>query len=569
MSSVELLRQEPATVPLRPPAVAMDLARMGSAFQTRLSFMRRLIRRMHREGWRIEATRFDLDQEGYGTVVYQAITPRRRYSLIGFSQYLDPEQRTDRVIAEAWDATFTLFDGVPSDGDIERLRDETPKQEAGRYSARELVLSRANKSLRLFELVTGSLAQGRQPDPKALAEVGYLMRTTAVYGNGKFGMADRARYADRPELAAPFEAEMLTVYLIRCFTHDLIEHLARVRNPAKAVPLAPALRRFLGIGNATGLGMAPFLVSHPQLIHRWYQARERALARVRALPQASEDEVAAFTTVFARARRHVGEWRVDDACQSERIARLRQDLETLSGWLAQEPSPWRRARPWDELYRRAEGQLSLEGQEILVSLLLEPHGELVDDLAEGLEIDEEEPLDAAMPLAELRRLLEEHYDWALALDFGSEAEDRYFWYYSQDKVEPRRGLRREEPGAEKEMPLAVARDVAALQRDLVAAPATETLASFLLRQAQHRHTVRRVQLCRRYPYAEIRHNLIAADCRPIDILRSKLAYFGASKFDPKSDLWTRITLYQGAPLPEELARSDADDWCFPVMPEGM
>ena len=37
------------------------------------------------------------------------------------------------------------------------------------------------------------------------------------------------------------------------------------------------------------------------------------------------------------------------------------------------------------------------------------------------------------------------------------------------------------------------------------------------------------------------------------------------KFDPKSDLWTRITMYQGAPLPVDLGRPDADDWCFPTL----
>ena len=41
--------------------------------------------------------------------------------------------------------------------------------------------------------------------------------------------------------------------------------------------------------------------------------------------------------------------------------------------------------------------------------------------------------------------------------------------------------------------------------------------------------------------------LIGRDCRPIDMLRFKLAFFGASKFDPRSDRWTRINLFQGAP----------------------
>ncbi|MEC8372444.1 MAG: hypothetical protein VXZ99_16710, partial [Pseudomonadota bacterium] len=78
-----------------------------------------------------------------------------------------------------------------------------------------------------------------------------------------------------------------------------------------------------------------------------------------------------------------------------------------------------------------------------------------------------------------------------------------------------------------------------------------------------RDTVRRVQNAEAHPYSELRENLIGTNCRPIDILRAKLAYFGASRFDPKSDLWTRITMYQGAPLPTEL--SEDRDWCFPVL----
>ena len=94
----------------------------------------------------------------------------------------------------------------------------------------------------------------------------------------------------------------------------------------------------------------------------------------------------------------------------------------------------------------------------------------------------------------------------------------------------------------------------------------EIVAVFLMRHAELRHVARRVQIGARYAYAEIQDNIIAASCSPIDILRGKLAFFGASKFDPKSDLWTRITMYQGAPLDDELDGDDTDDWCFPVKP---
>ena len=185
---------------LRPPDTVMRLDRLGSFHQSRLSFMRVLLRRLAREQWRFERVRFDIEKPGVGVAVYEARGPERTYSLVCFAHDLPAEQRSDRVIAHAWDSTFALVDGVADADTIERLAANVPKQEAGRVSAGELTLSRANRSVRLFDHVVERLAAGEQPDRDRLDEVGYLMRTTAVYGSGKFGLADRERIAERPEL---------------------------------------------------------------------------------------------------------------------------------------------------------------------------------------------------------------------------------------------------------------------------------------------------------------------------------------------------------------------------------
>lgn len=551
---------------LRPPGQVMRLDRMGAMFQTRLSFMRQLIRRMAREGWRFSRPRFALDDNGFGTAVYTVDTGQRRYSLIAFSHDLAPEQRTDRVIAEAWDATFNLFDGMPGDDDIERLRLQTPRQEQGRFSARELTLARANKSVRLFSHVSERLAAGRQPDPGLIAQVGYLMRTTAVYGSGKFGCADRRRIAHRPEMRTAFQAEMLCVYLIRLFTIDLVEHVARARGGASAVPLAHDLKRYLGIGNATGLGMAPFLISHPILLHNWAVARETALARVRGVERLNQAQADALRATLTAARRHVAEWQVEDGVQSARIAALRDDLDAMAARIAA-PETLHAAGAVDALYRWGEATLSLEGQEMLVSILLEPFGDLVDDLGADLHADSDSLWSPAMPVGDFKALLSAHYGWALRIDFSAAEANRHFWYYSEEKLEPRFGARGLDPGAEHEMPLAVARDVCDLAVDLQGQAPDGTMAAFVRRFPRHRHTVKRVQTVARHPYGEIAGNVIAQGFRPIDMLRFKLAFFGASKFDPKSDLWTRITMYQGAPYPEDLAAADVDEWAFRTRPE--
>jgi hypothetical protein len=552
-----------ATVPLRSPDQVMRLARLGSFHPTRLSFMRVLLRRLAAENWRFDRPQWRIDARGEGVAIYRARGPQRTYSLVCFGHDLPPEKRTDRVIAEEWDATFALHDGEPTDADITRLAANVPRQEAGRCSARELVMARANRSVRLFDHVVECLSGGRQPSAAALAAVGYLMRTTAVYGSGKFGLADRERICERPEFAAPFQSEMLAVFLIRAFTLDIAEHMARLQAPGTAVPLRPDLRRSLGVGNATGLGMAPFLVNHPALLHHWIGTRETALARVRALPHAGRLD--AFSAYLRRANQLVTDWRVDDPIQTARIVELACDLVRLQRRVAEKGVAG--PLPWDALFRWAEQHLGLEAQEMLVSLLLEPHGDIVDDLSGQLACDEdaEFAIDGAMTIGALAAAIRRAYHHALALDFERPEAQARFWYVSEEKLEPRLGERSEEPGAEREQPLAVARDVAALYHAVGRYPADTPVAALLMAEPGHRHVVRRVQMADRHPYAEIRDNLIDAAMRPIDLLRCKLACFGATRFDPKSDRWTRITLFQNAPFPDDIGGCDPDDWMLPPL----
>jgi hypothetical protein len=534
----------------------MKLARMGAAHATRLSFLRTLLRRAEAQRWRITRPVWNIGADGFGHAVYRVEMPDGVLSLVAFSTYLAPARRTDRVIAEAWDSSYVLYDGMPDAAEIARLSASAPRQEAARYTSRDLTLARANRSVRLFDHVVETLSHGRQPNSELVDQVGYLMRTTAVYGNGKFGIADRDQVVFHPALQGPFQAEMLSVWLIRSFTLDLAEHCAKAMAPETAVALAPEMRRRFGVGNATGLGMAPFLVRHPALLHQWVSARETALARVRAIAVAGSSEWQAFLDATAAARRLAAIWSTDDAVQAARVVELRRDLGRLE---LQALELYRRSRDrlWDEIWAWAAANLSLEGQEMTLSLLLEPHGAIIDDLAATMVADEDAafPIDGAMPCGELRAIVECQMQWAAALDLASPRAQARFWYVSEEKLEPRLGERYEEPGADLEMPLATARDALALQRGLATVTDDMPVAAFLLANPEFRHTARRAQQDAVRPYGAIRDNLIGAELRPIDILRFKLAFFGANRFDPRSDRWVRITLFRDAPLPEDICGS--------------
>ena len=551
--------------PRRQASEIMKLARMGAFHQNRLSFMRVLLRRATTEKWIFERPLFDINSQGVGRAVYSADTGKKRYSLVAFANDLPPERRSDRVIATEWDASFALFDGIPTQSDLDRLEKNVPLQEAGRVTKKELSISRANRSVRLWDYVVDSLAAGDQPKVNLVENIGYLMRTTAVYGSGKFGAADRETLVQRPEFQGSFQVEMLTVYLIRTFVMDLVEHMAHAKAPKTAVKLKPALRRKFGIGNSTGLGMAPFLIKHPMLLNNWIAAKEEALSRVRSLESVAPEDFQKFKSLLPRALQNINNWQSEHPIQKEKLAILKQDFEMISSKVASLDQ--NTSFLWEMLHCWAEKALSLEGQELLISLMFEPYGYMIDDLSGCMSADEFKGfrIDGSMTIGSLNQVLETIYDWALKIDWSSKSANARAWYVSEEKLEPRLGERFEEDISDYEQPLQPGRDAAAPHTALKGWSEHEKIATFLLAHPEHRHTVRRCQIVSKFEYAEIRDNTIDAKMLPIDLLRAKLAFFGAGHFDPRSDRWVRINMFKGAPFPNELHTDVADDWAYPAL----
>lgn len=550
-------------IPLRSPDVVMKLERLGALFPNRLSFARSLIRRMATENWSISREKFDLNDQGIGTAIYKITTPIFPIWFVVFADNLEVSDRTDRVIAEKWDATFTLTTEEPQEHKLQYLKKNIPLQEAGRCTSSEMILSRANKSVRLFDYVAEQLASGQQPDLTKLMEVGYLMRTTAVYGNGKFGLADFELLKEQGLFKLPFQAEMLCVYLARNFSFDWVEGIARKMNPQSCCRLDGNLKKALGVGNATGLGMAPFLVKHPKLISNWISTREQALQRIINVKKISMEKKIHFTAVLEQAKMHIEEWLTTDQQQKINLSRLIKELENITFFdqFLESKNGWCRLSNW------SNERFSIETQELINSVLIEIYPELVDDLETETGADENMYLIPDMVLHELEAIIDSRYSWAMTFNGKEKTNNARFWYASEDKAEPRFGWRYYEPGVEKEMRIGIAQEVQVLKKALAQkkkAAVNLTVAEFLISNPEFREIIQRIQSLQSYPYAEIRDNLLGKFCRPIDLLRCKLAMFGATKFDPKSDLWIRITLFQGAPLAEKLHHEDFDSWLFPA-----
>jgi len=545
-------------IDLRKPEFVMKLDRLGSFHQSKLSFLRSFIREF--KDWTFQTGEFELNEKGFGHTVYIVNKEDKKYSLVCFSNELDDSERSDRVIATKWDASFVLFDGIPTKQDIERLKANVPLQEQGRVTEKELCLSRANKSVRVFEHVVDYLSQGKQPDTKLLYDVGYLYRTTAVYGSGKFGLADRIKIQDRGELKGPFRLEMMLVFLARQFTFDMVNHVAKMRSPKLAVKLSDDIARNLGIGNSTGLGMAPFIVNHPALLNQWILSKEKALQAIRSIPITSEREKEKFQNYLSTIQENIKFWKTDSDYQIKKNSQLIEDLENFQKYFSNLKLE---KFFWNSTYEWVEKNTQAECCEFIVSLLMEVYPDIVEPLSYEMSINEEDffDFDSSRSIGDICALIEKRYTWLIDIDFEKKNNIFNFWYYSKNKQEPRMSDRFSEDGAERELPLAIARDINKLYLELKNYSEREPLSSYLLKNQEYRHVLRRIFICEKLPYSEIQDNTISKSLIPVDMLRLKLSFFGATRFDPRSDRWVRITMYQGAPLMKEIHQSD-DTWSY-------
>ena len=551
--------EKPDAVSFRTPDVVMHSERLGAMHQTRISFVRTLLRKIDKENWALSKHLWDLDDDGYGQVIYRLQTPEHIYHLVVFCNQLADEERNDRVIAQKWDVTFGLVFGEIGDELLDKLKSNVPLQEAGRNSNMVMVLARANKSVRVFDHIVSSLAEGRQPDLDILAQVGYILRTTAVYGNGKFGIYDFKPLDHSEDFNQSFRAQMCAVYLLREFSLDWVDYLAKKKGGNKAVALHPEIKRYLGIGNATGLGMAPYLINHPCIVDQWLSTREEALQTTLVCNIEAEKTVH-LSNLLKRAIQHfteivtINEQQVtlNEAVVAELTLLQRTLMTTIEDYIT-----------WAE-FLHAHDHLSFESQEVIISCLMELYPERIDAFQETVNADETLSLpNKGKVIQDLIDVLESRYQWAINIDFSEPDNSHWFWYRSVDKEEPRMGVRGQEPGDDRELTLDVARQANNLYLALQQADPQQLISEFILNKPKYRSIARRVWTMGHKKLGDIQMNVLHKNTPPMHLLRCKLSMFGATKFDPRSDRWVRITLFQGAPLFAEIS---SDEWLFPLLP---
>jgi len=297
-------------------------------------------------------------------------------------------------------------------------------------------------------------------------------------------------------------------------------------------------------------------------LNNWIYARETALKKIREIKNVKVEDSNLFKLCLKKSLKNITSWNTDSDYQQKKIKSLLSDLNDFIIFI-EKNFDFSKEFAFNEIYKWLEKNSEDECVEYIVSMMMEPYDNIINPLINKMNSEEEKyfNIPTSRTVSELRNILEEKYDNILKIDFEKRENNQNFWFISKNKEEPRLANRFKENGSELEQPLAIARDIKRLYKKLSVSKNSSTIDKFLAKNSDLRHVVRRAFIVEKFPYSEIQDNTIGKSIVPIDMLRLKLSFFGALKFDPRSDKWLRICMFQGAPLPQQLKNYD-DHWVY-------
>ena len=223
---------------------------------------------------------------------------------------------------------------------------------------------------------------------------------------------------------------------------------------------------------------------------------------------------------------------------------------------------------WADIISYAEKNSCFDVQEIIKVQIIQLYPKIADPLAENMSMSDDLSIKTGSTIDELKHMIEKNYQWAINTNYKNRHNTYLFWYVSEEKLEPRLGERYNEPGSNLEQPLGVGKMVYDLYKfisNFDKKKLSLLIVDFLLLYPEYRGIVRRIHSLSNFEYGEVKDNILAKNVLAIDMLRFKLSFFGASRYDPKSDRWVRVSFFSGAPYFKDLNKNNVDSWGFATM----
>lgn len=547
------------------PDAVMDPRNLGAMQPTRLSASRSFIAKMIREQWTIAREEFAVDRRGAGRARYVVSTPEGTITFIAFLSEPSDKNRTGRIIGTSWDMVGALIDGVPTPEEVRRTAEELPRLYEGRATSNTLVWFRSNQSLRIFRDVRESLARGEQPETKELRKVGYVMRNTGLDGNGTFGSLPFAAIPAGHPLKTSYHAQMLSAYLMRELSVDLVEELARLDAPATAVRLDPSIRRLIGVGNGSALGLAMFFYNRPVLVNAYISAYRDVVEHVLTDPGCSG--AAQYSLLEEHLNRTIRyraflptAYRFFTS-NMEMTADLRRIRAKVRAASRGEVVPRAGETVLGAIHRESAPQVSKEALHSFNALLMELAPEYCEAAAERhLDFDERLDLDPTTPIERVGEIIRDRYRWALEMPLnGPEFRDRV-WYQSRAAEEPRSGPREEVPVAH-ELVQNYPVQIRALLAAVEDGEAGTAIGELVARRPDLEYIARLVVALADRPYAMAHADPHDTDFVPVWVIRFVNSFIhGLDRTEDHLGRDVRGIIFEAAPYRDEISGADASTW---------
>lgn len=537
---------------MRPADVLMRVENLRCFKASRVSFADMLLRRIVRERWQIRMISAECGDDGAARFVYRIDAEGHSFSYIARAYPWDGIEKVGRRSDGADRDMFgALFVNLASEQRIQREFETFDIKAEGQMRTDSDVVgwTPANRSSRHFDAAVEALSRGEQPAPEL--GIAYLMRNGGFQSSGRNGTVSYPGIREGHPLAQPFFADIFAIYLVRLVSIDLVNAVARRRNP-DAAQLDISIARGLGIGNSSGQGMCVALQRWPHWVATWVTVREAALGYAKSLPvdagsiSVVRSSIESAIRIYAQTDPQTQDYVVANETIIENLTRISESLR--EGQI----------QCWGDVAAHVAEVMDGETREQFHSVLLDVVPDFCDAIAPYFQIGaaRKRQLQPAMTVAELREILHRNYVWALTADRTLAETHQHFWYHSIDNGEQRRGERIVDPHERFESFIDHIGLIQRLAAVLVSRGDKERVGDVILDHPDLHYAISRVQYLDGLPYAEIRDPLAHREFVPADLIRFFLASLGVRGSTPLSIRYVRGTFFQDQPLPSEFLGPD-------------
>ena len=145
-----------------------------------------------------------------------------------------------------------------------------------------------------------------------------------------------------------------------------------------------------------------------------------------------------FYNCLKKSLKNITSWNSDSEFQKNKIKQLLSDLNKFINFI-ENKFDFDQEYAFNKIYLWIESNLKDECIEYIVSIMMEPYEKITNPLVKEMSSDEEKyfNIPTGRTIFDLRQILEKKYENIIKIDFKEKENNKFFWFVSKNKEEPR------------------------------------------------------------------------------------------------------------------------------------